>query len=106
MPQQILRNKRETGKTMKKRAHIIVSGLVQGVFFRDHTSRWASSLGLYGWVKNRPDGKVEVLAEGEKDQIDTLITHLQTGSPMSEVEEVAVEWDEHTGEYKDFRITW
>jgi len=90
----------------KTRAHIFVSGLVQGVFFRDHTSRWASSLGIRGWVKNCMDGRVEVLAEGEKTNIDDLISRLQQGSPMSDVEDVSVEWKEYTGEFENFRITW
>ncbi|MBW1933376.1 MAG: acylphosphatase, partial [Deltaproteobacteria bacterium] len=51
---------------MEARAHIFVSGRVQGVFFRDHTQRWASSLHLRGWVRNLRDGRVEVLVEGNK----------------------------------------
>ena len=54
---------------MEKRAGILVSGRVQGVFFRDHTRRWASDLGLTGWVKNLSDGRVEVLAEGRERDI-------------------------------------
>jgi len=52
------------------------------------------------------DGRVEVLAEGEKTNIDDLISRLQQGSPMSDVEDVSVEWKEYTGEFENFRITW
>jgi len=91
---------------MKARAHIFVSGRVQGVFFRDHTQRWASSLKLTGWVRNMYDGRVEVLAEGEKEKIEDLINKLKAGPPMAHVEEVDVSWEEYKGEFKDFRITW
>ena len=91
---------------MKARAHIFVSGRVQGVFFRDHTRRWASSLGLTGWVRNIPDGRVEVLAEGEKENVEGLVSRLRLGPPLANVEDVAVAWEEHKGEFPDFRIGW
>lgn len=91
---------------MKARAHVFVSGRVQGVFFRDHTRRWASSLGLSGWVRNLADGRVEALAEGEKEKIESLIGKLREGPPLSWVENVATEWEEYTGEFSGFRITW
>jgi acylphosphatase len=91
---------------MKARAHVFVSGRVQGVFFRDHTRRWASSLGLTGWVRNIPDGRVEVLAEGEKDSIEGLVSRLRLGPPLARVEDVAVAWEEYSGEFPDFRVGW
>ena len=91
---------------MEARAHIFVSGRVQGVFYRDHTRRWAISSGLSGWVKNLADGRVEVLVEGEKKKIEGLIDRLREGPPMSRVENVAAEWEEYTGEFSDFRVTW
>jgi acylphosphatase len=91
---------------MKARAQIFVSGRVQGVFFRDHTQRWASSLGLTGWVRNVWDGRVEVLAEGEKDKIEDLISRLRQGPPLARVDNLEVNWVDYTGEFKDFRITW
>ncbi len=57
----------------KTRVHILVSGLVQGVFFRAHTREKASELFLSGWVKNLPDGRVEILAEGERENLEKLI---------------------------------
>jgi acylphosphatase len=92
--------------SMKARAHIVVSGRVQGVFFRDHTRRWAGSLGLTGWVRNLWDGRVEVLTEGEKDRIETLISRLKQGPPLAQVEDVNVTWEEFLDEFVDFLIAW
>ncbi len=92
--------------TMNVRAHAYVSGRVQGVFFRDFTRRSASALGLKGWVRNLYDGRVEVVAEGEKDTVKSLISILREGPPMSRVENVDVSWEEYTGEFNDFRVTY
>lgn len=89
---------------MKARAHILVCGRVQGVFFRDHTRTWASSLGLTGWVRNLRDGRVEVVAEGDKENIESLIRRLEEGPPLSMVEKVDVDWEDGRGEFSDFRI--
>lgn len=91
---------------MKARAHVFVSGRVQGVFYRDHTRRWAISLGLTGWVRNLWDGRVEVLAEGEKERLEDLVARLKQGPPMSEVRDVEVNWEEFRDEFGDFRVTW
>jgi acylphosphatase len=89
---------------MKARAHIWISGKVQGVFYRDNTRKWASSLGLSGWVRNLLDGRVEVLVEGEKDSVESLERKLKKGPPLSRVEDVRTEWDDYKGEFLDFRI--
>jgi acylphosphatase len=91
---------------MNARAHILVSGRVQGVFFRDHTQRWAASLKLTGWVRNLPDGRVESVVEGDKVQIETLISRVKEGPPMANVTEAEVTWEDYQGEFGDFRITW
>lgn len=91
---------------MEKRAHVFVSGRVQGVFFRDHTQRWASSLGLTGWVRNLYDGRVEVVVEGERDKIEGLIAKLKQGPPMADVTNVDISWEDSKGEFDGFRITW
>ena len=91
---------------MKARALILVSGRVQGVFFRDHTRTWAGSLGLTGWVRNLGDGRVEVLAEGEKDKLESLIGRLKEGPPLAMVESVDVTWEEYEGKFPVFRIAW
>ncbi|MEE9398852.1 MAG: acylphosphatase, partial [Dehalococcoidales bacterium] len=64
----------------------IVSGLVQGVFFRAFVVELASELGVTGYVRNLPRGNVEVLAEGERKQLEKLIVYLKVGSPASEIE--------------------
>lgn len=89
---------------MKARAHIFVSGYVQGVFFRDFTQTCALSHNLTGWVRNTRDGRVEVIAEGEKRDIEELIAELNEGTPSSIVENVDVNWEDYTGEFSDFRI--
>jgi acylphosphatase len=91
---------------MKARARILVSGKVQGVFFRDHTQRWASSLGLSGWVRNLADGRVEALVEGDKEIIESLERKLRVGPPLSRVDNVHTEWEEYKGEFLGFRVTW
>ncbi len=91
---------------MNSRAHIFVQGYVQGVFFRDHTRRWASSLGLTGWVRNLFDGRVEVLVEGDREKILSLIARLEEGPHFSKVEDVQVNWEEYKGEFDDFKIAW
>jgi acylphosphatase len=91
---------------MNARAHIIVSGRVQGVFFRDHTQRWAASLKLMGWVRNLPDGRVESVVEGNKEQVEALIARVKEGPPMANVTDAVVTWENFLGEFDDFRITW
>jgi len=91
---------------MKARALILVGGRVQGVFFRDHTRTWAGSLGITGWVRNLREGRVEVLAEGEREKIEALIARLREGPPLAQVETVDVDWQEFQGEFRDFRIAW
>lgn len=89
---------------MKARLHAFVSGRVQGVFFRDFTRRWARTLGLTGWVRNVFDGRVEVMAEGNQEALETLIEKLKEGPPAARVENVEVEWDEYRAEFYDFTI--
>lgn len=91
---------------MEKRAHILVSGRVQGVFFRDHTQRWASSLGLTGWVRNLYDRRVEIVVEGGEEKIEELAGKLKQGPPMADVANVEITWEDYKGEFDGFRITW
>jgi acylphosphatase len=89
-----------------ERANIVVSGLVQGVFFRAHTQREAAALRLTGWVRNLNDGRVEILVEGEKDKVEKLISAVRVGPPMSRVEAVDVSWMDYRGDFTEFRVTW
>lgn len=88
------------------RAEIVVAGIVQGVYFRANTQRVASRLGLTGWVRNRVDGSVEVVAEGEKGAVEELVSWCRQGPPGAEVERVEVNWSEHTGQFKQFSIRY
>jgi acylphosphatase len=78
------------------RLHARVYGRVQGVNFRYHTQKKANALGVGGWVANRSDGTVEVVAEGEKAELQKLVSFLHRGSPSARVERVNVDWDEAT----------
>jgi acylphosphatase len=91
---------------MKARALILVTGRVQGVFFRDFTRENAFRLGLTGWVRNVPEGSVELVVEGEKEKILLLVEKLHRGPPASRVKEVSVNWQMHQDEFDDFSITW
>lgn len=73
-------------------AHLIVRGRVQGVFFRATTQETAENLGLAGWVRNRPDGTVEIHVEGEKTQLEKLVAWCHKGPPSAKVHQVDVEW--------------
>jgi len=85
----------------------IVYGRVQGVFFRDFTSRHAAELGLTGYVRNLPDWKtVEVQAEGERNKLERLIDYLKVGPPRARVEKVETSWSEYTGGYSNFRVRY
>ncbi len=85
----------------------LVYGYVQGVFFRDFVSRQATQLGLTGYVRNLPSGKaVEVHAEGERIQLEELISHLNIGPPGARVERVETNWSEYSGSYARFSIRY
>lgn len=86
------------------RLHATVHGRVQGVSFRYFVLECANRLGLSGWVRNRYDGTVEVLAEGNQGQLETLIQDLHRGSSASNVSSVDHQWDDATGEFNSFRI--
>ena len=89
-----------------KRARIIVSGIVQGVFFRSSSRYQALHLGLKGWVKNRTDGKVEIVAEGENDAIMDFIQWCHLGPPGARVDHVDLEWEDYIGEFPGFSIRY
>lgn len=89
----------------KVRAHVIIGGRVQGVFFRMETQRAARRIGgIAGWVRNKRDGCVEAVLEGDRAPVDELIEWCHQGSPNSAVENVGVEWEEYSGEFEGFEI--
>ena len=88
----------------QKRIHLVVRGRVQGVYFRASAKREARQLGLTGWVKNRNDGAVELLAEGEEDQVKDFLAWAQHGPSTARVDKVETRWRSYTGEYAKFQI--
>jgi acylphosphatase len=95
--------KKETAET---RAHVIISGRVQGVYFRAETQSAARRLGVTGWVRNRPDGTVEALFEGTRQRVEAAIQWCHGGSPAASVTHVQVSWEEPGGEFDDFSVTY
>jgi acylphosphatase len=89
---------------MTKRVHITVRGVVQGVGFRMYTQQEAERLGLRGYIRNRPDGAVEIVAEGVADAVDRLIAWANQGPPAAVVEDVEVVDEAATGEFHNFGI--
>lgn len=86
------------------RKRLFISGRVQGVYFRAHTREKAIGLGLKGWVRNLPDGRVEALIEGSEEAVKTMIEWCKTGEPPSRVEQVEVIDETGPEEYCDFTI--
>jgi len=86
------------------RAHLQISGRVQGVCYRASCREQAMHLGLLGEVRNLPDGDVEAVAEGPKARIEELIAWCRRGPPGAEVAGVQVRWSEPTGEFRSFRV--
>jgi len=88
----------------KARAHLYIDGRVQGVFFRGFTQDLAESLGLKGWVRNLRDGRVEAVFEGDRKVIERAIKQCYIGPPASRVTNIEVNWQQYTGEEKDFTV--
>lgn len=88
------------------RAHVVISGRVQGVFFRMETLEEARKTGVSGWVKNKQDGTVEAVFEGEKALVDSVIQWCRQGPPVSRVDNVDIEWEPYTGKFTDFSIRY
>jgi acylphosphatase len=86
------------------RVKVLISGRVQGVGFRSFARRYANALRICGWVKNLNDGRVEVVAEGERTNILQYLRLLEKGSPWSRVEDVSVEWQEYRGDLTFFGV--
>jgi acylphosphatase len=86
------------------RAEAYVSGRVQGVFFRQFTKDAAIKIGLTGYTRNLPDGRVKVVAEGNRKSVEMLLGKLRTGPRFSNVENLDVTWQEPPGEFVDFHI--
>ncbi len=88
----------------RKRVNLSIIGRVQGVFYRSTARQQAQQLGLTGWVRNRHDGSVEVIAEGTDEDINKFIEWCRIGSSASEVRDVKVTWQDYTGEFSGFNV--
>lgn len=87
-----------------KRIHVIVEGRVQGVFFRAFTRDEAARLGLSGWVRNRANGSVEAIVEGEKSAVEKMELWFHRGSPHAIVDKVNITEESPVGESSTFEI--
>lgn len=92
------------GENDRARAHVYVSGDVQGVFFRDATRQRARELGLAGWVKNLPDGRVEAVFEGPSEKVEEMVRWCEQGPPHARVEKVDSERGEASGDLQGFEV--
>jgi len=88
------------------RAHVLIEGRVQGVFYRAFTRDLAHILGLKGWVKNLRDGRVEAVFEGKRDLIEKAIKECNSGPPGARVTNIKVEWEPFVGDLKEFTVRY
>jgi len=88
------------------RAHAVISGRVQGVFFRAETQRAAKGFGVFGWVRNKRDGTVEAVFEGEQQAVAAVLQWCQKGPNLAVVKNVDMNWQDFTGEFERFDITY
>ena len=89
-----------------ERLHAVVRGDVQGVGFRYFVQRKAQQLGVRGWVRNNPDGTVELVAEGNRDDLEQLQRAVEEGPRMAHVERVDAQWSTATGNLPSFELAW
>ena len=94
----------EQAETKLLRAHVYISGSVQGVSFRWNTQRHAQELGLTGWVRNLWDGRVEALFEGDEAAVRQAVSWCHTGNRPARVDQVDVRYEQPTGEFRSFGI--
>jgi acylphosphatase len=88
----------------RKQVHAVVRGYVQGVGYRVFAQREARRLSLRGWVRNRPDGAVEVTAEGDEEALRQYVSRLDQGPAEAEVAHVELRWGPAAGEFSGFEI--
>ena len=90
----------------KVRVRATITGKVQGVFFRAETQDAAKRYGVDGWVKNKRDGGVEAVFEGEKSDVESVLDWCRKGPPAAKVDDVNVDWETYTGEFSGFNIRY
>ncbi len=89
---------------MRSRLHIIISGTVQGVFYRANTKEQADRLGVTGWVRNICDGNVEIVAEGEREKLEQLLDWCWHGPADAKVSDLEYGWLEDKKEFRFFEV--
>ena len=89
----------------KSRVHLVITGRVQGVAFRYSTMRKAEKLGVTGWVRNLPDGRVEAVAEGPRETLERFVAWCGKGPSWGRVDGVEATWHPASGEFAAFRVT-
>jgi len=87
-----------------QQVHLLISGKVQGVWYRVFVQKNARELGLTGWVKNTDEGHVEAMVQGNTDVIESLIKLCRQGPPLADVKNIAVTQEESKDSYTDFAI--
>lgn len=90
----------------KTRAHVFVSGRVQGVYFRQNTKQVATRHKVTGWVRNLSDGRVEAVFEGDDMDVNEVIEWCHVGPPKAKVEDVNVKFQKYTGEFAGFSVNY
>ena len=88
------------------RVHAIISGKVQGVFFRMETREAAQNYGVSGWVRNNHDGTVEAVFEGDKSAVDSVLQWCKQGPPGSRVDDIHLDWEPYRGDFTEFNIRY
>ena len=96
----------KSGKELNEaqRAHLFYSGRVQGIGFRYAAEKFAMDLGLVGWIKNLPDGRVEVLCEGPKNKIELFLQQVRESSLGAYIKKADCRWEKPTHEFAEFSI--
>ena len=89
---------------MKVNVHVMISGRVQGVWFRSSTRQKAEQLGIKGWVRNTSDGCVEAVFEGHEELVREIVEWCYHGPPMAKVSNVEVKKQEYTGNFDSFSV--
>ena len=97
-------NKEINDSSQYIRVHLLISGRVQGVYFRKHTQDTSRENNVYGWVKNLVNGDVECILEGAKSNVDKVIIWCHQGPPNSRVDNVEIKNEKFTGDFTDFKI--
>jgi len=91
---------------LKTRAHVFVTGRVQGVFFRLYTKRIAEHHDVKGWVRNLPDGRVEAVFEGEKEDVEMLVAFCKHGPSEAIVTSFELMWETYKGTLNNFKVKY